>query len=113
MTNTPTINEPTMFWTCPDCGGRWIRNFVFDHHPETCRLRDREDAAHQADYERLQRRYTPLTRPATSTELELLAVLSGTPAPALAETTVERVVNGIHQRTIAGVDPDVLAQELA
>jgi hypothetical protein len=97
-------------WTCPECGGAWIRNYVFDHNPETCRLRDREDATHHADYERLQHRYSPLKRAATSTELELLAVITGPEnVPSAAETTVERVVAGIHVRTINGVNPDVLA----
>lgn len=106
---TPPIDAPTMFWTCPDCGGAWIRNFVFDHDPVTCRLRDREDATHNADYERLSHRYSPLTRPATSTELELLAVfMEADTVPTAAETEVASIVAGIHSRTIHGINPDEL-----
>lgn len=97
---------------CPECGGKWIRNFVFDHDPQNCQLRNRDDATHHADYERLQHRYSPLTRAATSTELELLAVITGPEnVPAAAETTVERIAAGIHSRTINGVNPDLMSNE--
>jgi nitrogenase molybdenum-iron protein alpha/beta subunit len=96
---------------CPECGGKWIRNFVFDHDPQNCQLRNREDATHHADYERLQED-SLIIRETTSTELELLAVITGPEnVPAAAETTVERIAAGIHSRTVNGVNPDLISNE--
>ncbi|XAS63110.1 hypothetical protein ACOM2C_06660 [Pseudarthrobacter sp. So.54] len=116
---------PTAPWTCPDCGGAWIRNFVFDHNPETCQLRDREDATQCADHERLDGTSLPLERPATPTEIQLADVVRGfallraaqyvapgQPAPESKPvmTKVSRLAPGVHCRIIAGVDPDELAK---
>lgn len=93
-------------WTCPACGGAWIRNFVFDHSPTACRIRAAEDATQAADAERAELRPV-FTRPATTTELELLAHMRGTtaddPQPA---TDVDCLDIASRRRRIDGFNPD-------
>lgn len=108
-------------WTCPDCGGHWIRNFVFDHDPTSCGLRNAEDGTQSADHERLDKAWGALAREATATELQLMEAITGEPpvaeaeyrapydapaTPAPLQTVVSRIAHGVHHRIIAGVDPD-------
>ena len=110
-----------MNFTCPDCGGAWLRNFTFDHDPANCQLRTRDDSTQYADFERLQTTQT-FDRRATDTEIELYEAITGH-APTEAEfydpadslptapvpmTTVTQLAPGVHHRVIAGLDPDVM-----
>lgn len=116
---TPT---PASEWKCPDCGGRWLDSFRFDHAVTGCSIRDQEDATQQADVERMWSR-TSIERPATHAETELAEIIAGysvippaqfrqpdQPAPISKPvmTTVTKLAPGIHRRVVAGIDPDAL-----
>lgn len=98
-------------WNCPTCGGEWLRNFAFRHDPRECSLRDADDATQMADHERLL--VAPeITRPATTTELQLAAVFAPDLAALESATTrVSRMVYGVHTRTVAEINPDNLVKD--
>lgn len=91
---------------CPDCGGEWLRNFVFRHDPRNCEIRAADDATQAADHERLNWA-REVVRPSTDTEIILVATMSDTPvSTAEAVTTVTRTATGVHNRVVAGINPD-------
>lgn len=98
-------------WQCPECGGKWLRNFVFRHNPRDCSLRDADDATQFADHERLFAA-PEITRPATPTELQLVAVFA--PDLAALETAtskVSRMFYGVHTKTVADINPDNVVKD--
>jgi hypothetical protein len=112
-------------WACPECTGKWIRNFVFDH-TNGCTIRRAEDATQDADFERLVTRRT-IARDATATEIELcwrvfqhvvvdVAQFHAPDQPASKGTNPQTVVTadapGMHHRVVSGVDPDKLVEEM-
>lgn len=109
--------------TCPECGRRRVRNWVYDHrraHP-ACSIGNREDATQAADHDRFRQgwNWTPafrgptepaqsgvplvpgFLRPSTAAELALVGIAEPT---GYEETHVRQRVDGIHHRVIAGVD---------
>lgn len=98
-------------WQCPECGGEWLRNFVFRHNPRECSLRAADDATQMADHERLFAD-AEITRPATATELQLVAVFALDLAALETGTTkVSRITYGVHTKTVAEINPDTLVKE--
>lgn len=109
--------------TCPECGARRVRNWVYDHRRANpaCSIGNREDATQAADHERLRAggRWMPafrtpaeassneaalvpgFLRPSTAAELALAGIAEPTGDE---ETHVRKRVDGIHHRVIAGVD---------
>lgn len=93
-------------WQCPECGGPWLRNYVFRHTPNQCTILQREDATQAADAQRLAS-ISRYTRPATAAEVLLLKHLAG-PAAA-ADEDPQTVVSGspaLRHRVINEFDPD-------
>lgn len=90
---------------CPECNGRWSRNFVWDHVRNGCSIGAAEDATQHADHLRLS--WAGFTRSATPAELVLAEVVNGAPLPAIEgqpQTVVTRAAAGIPHRVIAGVE---------
>jgi len=93
---------------CPSCDGeRMVRHpagFVW-LHAMRCPLLAAEDATKAADHERMQRRArTSWARPATATELALLAACGVTGIDPT--TTVTQVTQSVLRRSWHGVDLD-------
>lgn len=100
-------------WKCPECGGRWIRNFVFDHDRSACVIGKAEDTVQYADFEALKMWRRGYERESSLAERILATVvtagpLADDPAPV---TWVEPLASGIHRRIVAGVDPDLVSLE--
>jgi hypothetical protein len=111
-------------WACPECGGEWIRNFVFNH-TNGCTIRWAEDATQAADFERLHTK-SVLTRDATDTEILLCQAVFNYTAVDVAEyhdpnlpaprgyptkTVVTSDAPGIHRRVVGGLNPDTITRE--
>lgn len=85
---------------CPSCGGLPIPNhpegiLAIDHSPTLCALRTFEDATKAADADRY---WTAFRRPATPTELVLLAAV-GYAVPATGtDTVVSYLSPGVRRR---------------
>lgn len=115
-------SEPWM--TCPECGGEWRRNFVWNHVRNECWIGTAEDSRQFADHDRGERTFQRL---ATHAEMVLAEHVSGVPVIPEAEfrdpmdpppksepvcTRVTLLTGGIFHRVIGGVDAPERGAEL-
>ncbi|NQD42437.1 hypothetical protein [Glutamicibacter halophytocola] len=101
---TPVRPAP---WNCPECGGPWIRNFVFQHKANACTLLDSEDRMQAADYLNGHNlsagRYY---RPASVAEVALYNVIASEPLTGDLVMTELIEAGAIRTRIVAGLNPD-------
>lgn len=107
------MTEMNENWTCPICGGKWIRNFVFDHDRAACAIGTAEDTVQYADFEALKVWRRGYERPSSMAERLLAEVVAPEPLPENSSpvTWVEPLASGIHRRVVAGIDPDLVSLE--
>ncbi len=95
---------------CPECGGRWLDDYRFDH-TNTCSIRAALDATHAADLQNMHpSRYLRVVRASTGAELRLLEAFGRTPSDN-PMTVITAVTAGVVHRTVDGYDPDRPDQE--
>lgn len=62
---------------CPDCGGRYLDGWRWQHRPKACSIRAAEDATQAADAERGRAVGGSFARPTTPTEERLWELATG------------------------------------
>lgn len=92
-------------WSCPECGGTWMRNFVFQHRVNACNLGSLEDSRQYADFEQLQRTHS-FTRPSTIAEITLYQAIYDEPLNGYEAITEVSGPPGYRTRIINRLNPD-------
>lgn len=98
-------------WTCPECGGAWIRNYVFRHKANACTIGEREDNTQASDFFRTGDTAV-YVRSHTTAERELYNAISTEPLPADSDGPYLTKVTGhtIRERTVHGLNPDNITE---
>lgn len=101
-------------WYCPECAGKHVRNFVFDHVRNGCSVGQSEDLIQYHDGQMLELWPHEYVRPSSMAERILVRVFVPDPGDdGEAETVVTRIAPGIIHRVVNGIDPDKMAAEQA
>lgn len=97
-------------WTCPECGGAWLRNYVYRHQVNACTIGAREDATQASDYTRGDGR-AEYVRSATTAEQELYNSIAVEPRPDTDGPFFTKVTGrAVRERTVHGLNPDTITE---